>query len=725
MLAKTYHSANYIFFESKARKIVSESPSALSTEDYQVCVLDGFGANPSQVFTAEFKTDNLDELGFNEIKNSIGEWMLVGHKSPDNEDAYLVMADAFGFCPVFYSFMPNVGIIISTSFYGVLAGMKDKNIEATLDLDNYVATLATKSTFFANPTTSRTMANEVKIFPVDKVLTISDESLTFIPRTVADGTDGLDGYAKSLKHGIDFTQKTLKQLSKSSFAQRVIFLSGGVDSRLIFSFLLSAGISRAFSVSSADPRTYRPGYAQDMVTRDIQISDLLRQKYSLDWFSRPGSLRAPIDFKESLAINQSFRSNFSYAFSFIETASIADKPYLALRGGGGEILRSTNTARIIAEKIKNQSNNQVKAERPAESLTNWIMDNAVISSEFDSNVRAIFSERLEMCEKVNEEETLNEYYLITRNRTHFGHLRHSFSANEFALHILSSAYFKKAAQQISFHERSTGKLVRDIFQMTSPEMLQLPFEDPVWTQRLSENLDGIVPESKDWMESLDKTNDMSIKKENWVLWKKGERAEGSLPVSKEIGLTYLKLAFHRLETRISGDDRDKMRKLHRSIMSLLVNERLNLGITIAKVSSAIDVFYPSITTGASVHFPSRGKLERIKTEKVTAIELPNLPQDGWNNTAVLTLEPKVEICSNKIIAFANPSIKTTIGYRFAFYLLSENKRIETRWYHSDDYVVFDCEKLKIDPGQYRIQCFAKLVGDSTASIIENVVFEVV
>src|SRR5699024_6541268 len=102
-------------------------------------------------------------------------------------------------------------------------------------------------------------------------------------------------------------------------------------------------------------------------------------------------------------------------------------------------------------------------------------------------------------------EKLNELYRRTRNRTHFGHVRQSGSTNNYAFHPLSNQYFHQASRMLSFEERSTGKLVRDLFLLNEPSLLNLPFENEDSTKGIANvQARDVHIAQNEWVKPLDR-----------------------------------------------------------------------------------------------------------------------------------------------------------------------------------------------------------------------------
>src|SRR5699024_11775634 len=79
------------------------------------------------------------------------------------------------------------------------------------------------------------------------------------------------------------------------------------------------------------------------------------------------------------------------------------------------------------------------------------------------------------------------------------------STNNYAFHPLSNQYFIQASQMLEFEERADGKIVRDLYNLNDPSLLDIPFENEDSTQAIANARARDVQISNDaWQKPLDK-----------------------------------------------------------------------------------------------------------------------------------------------------------------------------------------------------------------------------
>src|SRR5699024_231801 len=180
-------------------------------------------------------------------------------------------------------------------------------------------------------------------------------------------------------------------------------------------------------------------------------------------------------------------------------------PVISLRGGGGELLRGTSEATNLTATYK-------RTAKSNESLEAWYAEERLRKSYLTDNAKKISADlirnNLAKAEGTTVEEKLNHIYFTGRNRAHFGHTRLSYLQHELPIHVLSSAYLLQASRLIDFGSKKNGALVKNIFCQTREELLDLPFENPTWTNKLSNSNDVVFDENDEsWTEAMDRIRD--------------------------------------------------------------------------------------------------------------------------------------------------------------------------------------------------------------------------
>ncbi|WP_156844765.1 hypothetical protein [Corynebacterium maris] len=705
MLFKT---ANFVSIETSASGI--EGTHLTETGDltsFEILTAAGIGSGPEITFDMTLGMSDLTGITVPELSECVGEWMAVAERSTPRSNDYLVFADPYGYCPVFYAIVPGRAIILSDSFYGARAGLVEWGVDPTLDFENYLTTVSAKSVHFANPSVHRTMAREIKILSLDKALLITKETIRTISRNVLEKASSIDNFEEAIARGVSYATDSLKNIFRTYDLDKTLFLSGGVDSRLLLALCLKAGIKDDVQIRTADPRKFATKYSRTVIRNDVRISNAIRQDLKMSWWRKSESSNFAVDFRESLASFQSYRSNFSYAYSPQNSVNIATSPVIALRGGGGEMLRSTNTSIRISQKIHSlESSGEVEGDSNVDKLLSWYMQTGRLTGLFDDTIAGFMTEVFESLGPGSIIEMMNMHYLKTRNRTHFGHARFSHVGNEVAFHFLSNAYFRRAAELCSFEDRSEGLVVNEIFKQTAPELLQYPFENDDWTQKLTaEPRHWISEDDRLWQRELDALQEVEPERLQADGWGRADRGIGFEPISQEKQADFIRRCFSLVESHVCQDKLPELSVFHQRLFAVVNKQPQHLATLVSKVASAADVFFPTVRKGKSTILScftvQREVKPVIRSSKPSVLEVP---QDGWNNIPLVNFSPIAVQCSGGIMISSQVAGALSAGTQFAYYLYKDGERIGMEWYSSRPQMLFE---MDLEPGLYHSKVFAR------------------
>lgn len=686
MVAEVFKPADYAVIQTSATELedrfntASENIGASFTIKY-VC---GIAVGREGLIESDFSRP-MDTLNpADRFSENLGEWLAIAADRKNEHTKYLVFGDSYGYCPIFYALVKDRGVVVSDSFGGACAGLEELGTDPKLDFDNYVATVSAAATQFTNPTVVRTMAEQIKILPMDAALLITDRAAIRLPRSTVSAVPQGASYEQLISQGNELVQESLNKLTNSLDVPMGLLLSGGVDSRLVLGQIKAAGLVKSFSVRTSDPRDYKSAYSQRVFERDAGIANELRQRLGMNWMRREQAQSLSVSFRESLAAFQRYNSNFSYAFRPTWGLTIQGRPIVTLRGGGGEILRSTGTGWNIDKAVR--ADPSLENEDSSRKLVSWYMKSSNKTAVFQERVEQFMSDELAVLRGKSLVEKLNSHYLHTRNRTHFGHTRASRSLNELPLQFLSNSYYLEAASKIPFQDKAEGALVQEIFASTAPELLKFPFESLEWHKRLATaGTRKDVDDPNAWLAEFDWLKKHQPKSTPRQGWEKGARGEYFAHNSVDAARTYLNAAFDLLND-VTGDDH--LRAFHQEVGSLIDSSDLKAPTTVAKVASAVDVFFPSTTRGVSLRLQTTRNraLQQLTSSRVI---WPTVYRDGWNNVPVPDIRPTICREGSKIIVDAGVRVQAEAGQTFAFYLLSNGRRIAQQWYSSEQRAVFD------------------------------------
>lgn len=708
-MTKLFPTADVIVIRTSAREVGHISGTQLSCEDFFVRHVSGLSVGEYGILDSSFGDRITDTIRAETMSSSIGEWCAIAEARDGENAQFLVFGDAYGYAPIFYSLVPGDAIIISTSFNGVATKLADLGISPHLDVDNYTATLATWREQFAIPRAGMTMAREITLLPLDKTIVVRDSSVFLASRSEVSPIESSWSYEEILSRGHTFLQTVIERIADLNQIQKGLLLSGGVDSRLVLSLILSAGKEKAFRVKTSDPRDYSNSYTRKIYEKDAQLANEIRDAYGMKWMDRNQVRSVPVSFREALLVHQGYGSNFSYNFRPIQQLSFQNSPMITLRGGGGEILRSTTTGSNIVSAV---AQDRELSELPIQQqFSSWFMEHAVQSTVFDERINNYVQQGMTVLKGSTLVARLNNFYLHTRNRSHFGHARKSRSQNEIPFQLLSNSFYLEASQRIPFQEKAEGRMVADIFCQTTPALLDFPFESPTWNSRLaSERASARRIDLQSWVTEFDRLKIAKGGNTSSGVWTREERGGGAA-ITNESLLSYVKSAFQLLEDLADED----LREFHSQILAWLRKGKLKVGSLIGKVASAVDVYFPSVPLGTVLTLET-AQSSTVSSFISTSIAPPLIVQDGWNNRGFPEFKPRISLHNGLIEIDAGLTVGAEAGLTYAFYLYRDDERIEAKWYGTETRIAFASE---IQPGNYHGRLFVKAPHISKPVLIRN------
>lgn len=704
--------ADAVVIPTRARSIHSslEDPVHADLDGFAVQRAAGYMASTQLLVFERLAREVPEPLTLNDMTHAMGEWMAVAVRTSEGaERRHLVLSDPYGYSPVFYSLMPGNGLVVSDSFRGVVHGLDRHGIARTLDVDNYVAALSGVGPQYENSTSSRTMASEVSILPVTKALLVEDDLVALIDRP-----SGVTKVAETpsfealLDKGTNAAVEAIRAAAEYTSTQGILNLSGGVDSRLILAHLISAGAASDFAVRSHDPRTWKES-TRHVIERDVEIANALRESHSLQWAGVESRQGLSVSFMEYLHYFQSHSSNYHYGFKASSTIFGYSRPTAVLRGGGGELLRSTSGGRTFATAYRKESPDgedgdlETQSEWVARRLTN----SRLKSSDLLERARAVLAESFRTTDGASFEERMNDFYFKFRNRAHFGQGSRLRASNQLPIQILSNDHYRQAMRSLPFEQRSQGHGVGKLFEQLAPHLLDFPFESPEWTTRLSREKRGTSID-RSWTASYDAAVSAPEPTEFLAGWERGARGERWQFASADALSNYVQTAGRLLEELAGRDGGDVVEAVHAQVLPAARRQPRLLGRITANIASAIDVFVP-VSLGGEVVGTSAAADGALPTDRGRGL-VPGMlavPNDGWSNTDVLEYTPKLHISGDRIFAQTNAATSLSPAAEFAFYLRRDGDIIERAWYQERPYVEFE---QRLTPGVYSVLAFVRPTG---------------
>jgi hypothetical protein len=544
-----------------------------------------------------------------EIIDAQGEWSALASESANGTNNFLYFADPSGFAPVFYSLLPGRALVISDSFSGAVQGVRKLGGSLTLNLPNYVTLVSGKSATFQNLVSNETMANEIQVLGHNEALFIGPDFTNKIARDSLSNAAQISDYYTALSAGIEATSQSISTFYNHNEAHSpILTLTGGVDSRAVLALLSTTELASKFKVWSMDPRNAKRPQQKKVLTADVEIARELRLKYELDWMAPRRRSKLSLSFEEALAHYQSYNSNYSFTFAPANLMTVDERPILTLRGGGGEILRGTGGASIVARRYA-----KYRAEGGKAAQSEWAANHYLEQSVFNDATRQIAQRNLtnilERYTNSSMRQRIDAHYQSTRNRGHFGHLRHSESLNDRLMQVLTNPFLVRAASLSEYEYVTTGRVVADLFDSIDPSLRDIPFESAAANEQLlRKTVEGHTYRDRDaWQTEFEQISKQAQRTQFRQLHGPGDRKEDWNFDSTLRSIAFIDKGFQNISD-LPPEGHDILGPFHHLLLESAQEKRIPLGSLVAKVASAIEILQPLPLTVSGRHLycdPSR------------------------------------------------------------------------------------------------------------------------
>lgn len=692
-----FKNSDFLSIHTNAPSVTTGQSLPVLPDHYHVVARSGIALDQTQSWNSELAALN-EPTPLSAVRDLLGEWLALARRQIANKYEFLAFTDHSGFGTLFYAHIPYKMIILADSFHGVVRGLEHHASPRSLDIENYLTALSLPGAQFRTKFSARTMANEIRVLEPGWMMLISDDNVSLLPRSLTQGASTLVSYENAIHRGLAYTEKLLHQLPELMGGGAFTHLSGGVDSRLIFAMIDAFGLAQKYPVHSGDPRDVHNQASKRVILEDIRIADHLRSEYHFEWWTKRERRSIPLAFLDHLHSFQSFRSNISFQYSPGLSKSKLTHPQVSLRGGGGEMLRTTGGAETISTQHKKRTDDS----NTLDWLLAYYMKGIIGSPETKQIVSNHLTRLIRNTQSDTLQECLNKLYFTTRNQAHFGHMRQSLSGNDLPVHILSNPYFLRASELLDSQARHQGQLVEDLFlYLDRSEMLKIPFESPFRSKHVT---DGVIPvDDTSWSNALDSVM-RQVPSNALPHQRRFNTAEGLSHAQLVDSASNFVILGMNL---ISSMDRSHTKILdafHKTIVNRLTNKRIALGPLVAKVAAALDIYFPSAHSGTSLTFSTSNNSGRPHGFPQSSLN-GNLSMSAVFGQSSIMHEPKITIYQSQVIAEANPMGDAPEQVEFAFYLKLNGKKINERWYTSSSVADFT---LTNETGHLTVESFIRL-----------------
>lgn len=271
-------------------------------------------------------------------------------------------------------------------------------------------------------------------------------------------------------------------ISKSSRTKKIVDLTGGMDSRLIFSVISSMGIKNDFYYYTDGEHPYP----------DANVALHIMEGYGLKRIKFENTVRTNIannvlgEFSRFLY--QSSGSSFMYGR--VRNSTYERTDILAVGGGLAGGFKSTYSRRIAAD------DEDVKA-----AASNMIINKDIISNKFYSEIEDSFVNYFSymLNQGVSIKKAADWFYVLSRSRYLIGIGEETMHPVRPKVHALYSVNLIKAAMRLSEDERDSGKIHFDLIKKFDDNLLYIPFAEKKWNEslfssdELKSSIEKVVP----------------------------------------------------------------------------------------------------------------------------------------------------------------------------------------------------------------------------------------
>lgn len=436
----------------------------------------------SQPALYNFKHHILPEFR-EDLEDLKGQWVALLYNKRKNE--FKVMSDHFGFQSIFYRHDKiedgQYQLIVSTNYNSLIEYSKNNNLACNTNYEQFYLAMAAKNLNLRTAFSTQTFCQEIQLLGVDEYITFNSQEWNFkvIKKPFLYDPESRS-YDELLNVGISKAKKDIVSL-KNYFNDKRIFLSGGKDSRMVLALLSSLNINSDFTSSMANPTKF-VGNSKKIVLNDLYVSTYLSNKYNIQPCIPSQYCSLTLNYTQCLSKALSNNSQFSWASTVKNTEVFPKEQYLALRGGGGELIRATETSNNAIRRLESTSIDfkKLSIREQADLLFYLYIDTKLIPNKYLEGCKDLFVKSYIIDASGSLEQNIDWHYLYYRNRIHFGHYVKSFSENEIAFHPLMQKEFLYASAHYNLETKRDGKICFDVINKLDYKLNQITFDNGFW-----------------------------------------------------------------------------------------------------------------------------------------------------------------------------------------------------------------------------------------------------
>lgn len=451
------------------------------------------------VSETEIYVDRYVEPSEVEIREGVGQFSIVKTYCVNNEKYIEVFTDFMGFYEVFYFYCEeSKRLIISNSFRSLVDYYRKEIGILNIDTNYAVPLLLSNYNFFNLPFSSRTTALQIKRIPANKNIFFSEkDGLNFLDKFFEENeneNESESNYEYLLDKGIRSVRKKIQMIDKLK-VNKILYMSGGKDSRVTLASLTYALSNKGFKVFSQNPKKFS-GSSRENIEQDLVITNKLCLLLSLEKITeiskkleyKTYNLDKVLSFEEAYHQWMNDFSNIKYRCNFFsyERLNNKDISLIEYHGLAGEVYRnywSSYFQRFTSFDKKLEKNNKgVKRDLQKFFLT--FVKTKIADVDLYENAKRSLIKEFSNIAGGNIYEKLDNHYGEFRNKYHFGVMLSKLKSGILVFSPLIDYNYLLASKNQGIEDKKDGKLLYDLIDKTNPYLNLMPFDSSVWDSRL-------------------------------------------------------------------------------------------------------------------------------------------------------------------------------------------------------------------------------------------------
>lgn len=421
----------------------------------------------------KFTTGDFSWFSLREAEDAVGAFIAVFEECGSGD--LIVFGDFHGFQRIFYSEHGDQGgLLVSDALMPLVQRLRDSGSRVMVDRPSLIAQYNSFNALFNHHSFStQTLVSGVSALRPDQLLRVSARGVKLETRKHFSDPRGRS-YEQlildAVSRGAEFVSASLQW----AVSDRVLFLSGGRDSRSILAMAIAGGVEGQYPVYAKPPPSGATTFSQKL-SLDRQLSGRLIEAYGLDLWEDDTTVRL----SNSGLEREWWMSHWAgtlHDYNIPQFGSLA--PSIRLIGAMGANFRTK-----VPDFVGHMSGVDFKmTESSFEEDFEKFFAHACLrlrGAEDESwmSVRDRFHDSL-VYEGVGGAlwERLDAFSEMYRMPAHFGGTAVEQSLNTWNLNILALPELTHAASLLSREERSAGKVWKDLHDSVDRRLNEIPYE---------------------------------------------------------------------------------------------------------------------------------------------------------------------------------------------------------------------------------------------------------